>query len=205
VTGARPSRQRATAPPSRQRITALVLGGVALAMVGASFAAVPLYRLFCQVTGYGGTTQVAAQAPGASGERIVTVRFNTHVAPDLPWSFEPPAAPIKVRLGEETVVAYRATNRSNRTMTVQASFNVTPFKAGPYFAKIECFCFTEQELEPGQSIAMPVTFFVDPEIVANRHLDDVKTVTLSYTLYRVDEADKKKRPAKVAAAPQANQ
>lgn len=189
---------------ARQRTTALVLGGVALAMVGASFAAVPLYRLFCQVTGYGGTTQVAAQAPGVSSERIVTVRFNTHVAPDLPWSFEPPA-PVKVRLGEEAVVAYRATNRSKKTMTAQASFNVTPFKAGPYFAKIECFCFAEQELEPGQSIEMPVTFFIDPEIVANRHLDDIKTVTLSYTLYRVDEADKKKRPAKVAAAPQANQ
>ncbi|MSP51891.1 MAG: cytochrome c oxidase assembly protein [Alphaproteobacteria bacterium] len=185
---------------SRHTTTALICAAVALGMVGAAYAAVPLYRLFCQVTGYGGTTQVRAEAPGAIGERMMTVRFNTDISSNLPWSFEPPPAPVTIRVGAETLVAFKATNRSKRTMTATATFNVTPDNVGIYFSKIQCFCFTEQVLNPGESVEMPVVFFIDPEILQDRHFDPLKTVTLSYTLYPVEDLAKKKRPVKLAAA-----
>jgi len=179
-------------PRNINRRTALALGGVATAMVGASFAAVPLYRLFCQVTGYGGTTQRAERAPGRSegggaGARLVTVRFDANVAgTDLPWSFAPVERTMRVRVGEENLAFYRATNQSRIATTGQATFNVTPFKAGPYFNKIACFCFSEQTLEGRQTIDMPVSFFVDPAIASDPNTADVDTITLSYTFFRVE-------------------
>lgn len=166
---------------------------VLLGMFGLVAASVPLYRLFCQVTGYGGTTARVAAAPtdqtGAI-QRMMTIRFNTDIAPDMPWRFKPVQRALKVRVGEETLAFFKAENKGSKTLTGTAVFNVTPQKAGLYFTKIECFCFTEQTLAPGESKEMPVSFFVDPEIMKDHDLDDVKTITLSYTFYPVrnDEA-----------------
>jgi cytochrome c oxidase assembly protein subunit 11 len=173
----------------RKAGTATLLLGVIAGMVGLSFAAVPLYRLFCQVTGYGGTTQRAAAAPGAVPGRLITVRFDAEVNPDLPWKFEPEQGSIAVKVGEPATAFYKATNLSQESVIGQAVFNVTPLKAGLYFDKIQCFCFTEQRLAPGESEDMPVTFFVDPDILKDRNLDDVATITLSYTFYRNQEAE----------------
>jgi len=170
-------------PRTRNAATGLVLAGVALGMVGLAFAAVPLYSLFCQVTGYGGTSQVSAGAPGVAGERIITVQFDAGVAKGMPWRFKPVQREVKVRLGEETLAFYQATNPLERAVMGTATYNVTPHKAGPYFSKIDCFCFTEQVLEGGKSVDMPVSFYVDPEIVNDRNLDDVRTITLSYTFF----------------------
>jgi cytochrome c oxidase assembly protein subunit 11 len=164
--------------------TVLALCAIVAAMVGLTAASVPLYRLFCSVTGYGGTTQVARQAPGVVADRMITVRFNTDVSPQLPWRFDPPAAPVKVKVGETALVFFRARNDSDRAITGQATFNVAPDKAGLYFDKIQCFCFSEQRLNPGQEAEMPVSFFVDPAIMKDRNLDDIDTITLSYTFFR---------------------
>jgi cytochrome c oxidase assembly protein subunit 11 len=173
------------APRSRRNgATALVVLGVAAGMVGMSFAAVPLYKMFCEATGYEGTTQRATAAPGAIGERLVTVRFNTDVAPDLAWEFRPVQPSARVRPGEETLVYFRATNRSKREIIGTATFNVTPLKTGQYFDKIQCFCFTEQRLAPGESIDMPVSFFVDPALAEDPNTREVDTITLSYTMFR---------------------
>jgi cytochrome c oxidase assembly protein subunit 11 len=152
------------------------------AMVALSFAAVPLYRLFCQVTGFAGTTQVAASAPGAVGSKVVTVRFDANVAPGLAWQFVAPM-PVEVRLGEERLVAFTATNVSNEPLLGTATFNVTPLQIGKYFNKIQCFCFTEQLLLPGESKEFPVSFFVDPSINDDRDGTDVTAITLSYTFF----------------------
>ena len=173
----------------RRRVaTALILGGVVCGMVGLAFAAVPLYRLFCQVTGFGGTTQVAEAAPAEIGERLVTVRFNADIARDLPWHFKPEQREITVRVGEMAMAVYNAENQSDRALVGSSTFNVTPVKAGAYFNKIECFCFEEQTLAPGERAAFPVSFFVDPEIVEDRRLDDVTTITLSYTFFARGES-----------------
>ncbi len=171
----------------RNAMTGLVLAGVVAGMVGLAFAAVPLYRLFCQVTGYGGTTQTGAAAPGAVGERVITVRFNADVNSALPWGFAPVERELTVRVGEERLAFYRAVNRADEPVTGSAVFNVTPLKAGVYFNKVACFCFEEQRLEAGESIEMPVSFFVDPAIVEDPGLDDVKTITLSYTFFRTTD------------------
>lgn len=152
------------------------------AMVALSFAAVPLYRLFCQVTGFAGTTQVAASAPGAVGSKVVIVRFDANVAPGLAWQFVAPM-PVEVRLGEERLVAFTATNVSNEPLLGTATFNVTPLQIGKYFNKIQCFCFTEQLLLPGESKEFPVSFFVDPSINDDRDGTDVTAITLSYTFF----------------------
>ena len=170
-------------PEGRNAATGLVLAGVALGMVGMAFAAVPLYSLFCQVTGYGGTSQVAVEAPGAVSGRMITVQFDASIASGMPWKFKPVQREIKVRIGEEQLAFYRAHNPLNRAVMGTATYNVTPHKAGPYFSKIDCFCFTEQVLEPGQSVDMPVSFFVDPDILKDPGLDDVRTITLSYTFF----------------------
>ena len=167
----------------RRAATALVLGGVVCGMVGLAFGAVPLYKLFCQVTGFGGTTQVAEEAPVTVGERVVTVRFNADTARDLPWHFKPEQREIKVRVGEMALAFYNAVNQSDRALIGTSTFNVTPVKAGAYFNKIECFCFEEQTLAPGERADFPVSFFVDPDIVEDRRLDDVTTITLSYTFF----------------------
>lgn len=167
----------------RKRLTLVVLGGVVFGMIGLSFAAVPLYDLFCRVTGFGGTTQTAEQPPTEVGDRVVTVQFNSDVSSDVPWRFKPIQREVSLRVGEVGLAFYRAINESNRTVLGTATFNVTPQKAGVYFTKIDCFCFEEQLLRPGESADLPVTFFVDPEIVDDHNLDDVKTITLSYTFF----------------------
>lgn len=172
----------------RNAVTALVLLGVFGGMLGLAFASVPLYRIFCQVTGYGGATRAASRAPDLVGSRVITVRFNTDVNPAVPWRFLPVRRAVRVRVGEEKLALFRAENPTRRTVTGTATFNVTPAKAGKYFNKIACFCFTRQTLGPGESADMPVTFFVDPDIVKDRNLDDVDTITLSYTFFRAKTA-----------------
>ena len=161
----------------------IILVSMVVAMAGASYAAVPLYRLFCQVTGYGGTTQVAESAPLEAGERQITVRFNADIDPNLPWAFQPVQREMTLHVGESGLAFYRAENRSARLTAGTATFNVTPLKAGQYFNKVDCFCFTEQRLGPNASMDMPVSFFVDPAIVEDPNLRDVKTITLSYTFF----------------------
>lgn len=175
------------AKPDRKTFTALTAALVAVGMVGLAYAAVPLYSLFCRVTGYGGTTQVAEAAPGAVGERLMTVRFDASVERGMPWDFRPAQREVVVRIGEQTLAHYVASNPTARPITGQASFNVTPLKAGKYFDKIECFCFTKQTLAPGQTVDMPVSFFVDPALLKDRDMAEVDTITLSYTFFRLDE------------------
>ncbi len=166
--------------------TALVLASVVAGMVGVSFAAVPLYRLFCQVTGFAGTTQTAVAAPAEALDRVITVRFNADIGKRLPWRFRPDQVAMELQVGEQGLAFFTAANTSDETVTGHAVFNVTPLKAGRYFTKIQCFCFDKQVLEPGQSASMPVTFFVDPEIADDPNLDDVSTITLSYTFFRTE-------------------
>jgi cytochrome c oxidase assembly protein subunit 11 len=168
----------------KNRIVMVALFGVVFGMVGVSFAAVPLYQMFCRVTGYGGTTQRAEGPAGRILDRVVKVRFNADVNGAMPWNFHPEVREVELRLGEQGMVAYRAENRARVPVTGTATFNVTPEKAGIYFNKIQCFCFTEQRLEPGQAVDMPVSFFVDPALADDRNLDDVHTITLSYTFFR---------------------
>jgi cytochrome c oxidase assembly protein subunit 11 len=173
--------------PETRRKNRIVMGslfGLVFGMVGLAFASVPLYDLFCKVTGFGGTTQRAEGPAGRILDRTVKVRFNADVNGAMPWSFHPEVREVELRLGEQGMVAYRAENRADAPVTGTATFNVTPEKAGIYFNKIQCFCFTEQRLEPGQAVDMPVSFFVDPALAADRNLDDVHTITLSYTFFR---------------------
>jgi cytochrome c oxidase assembly protein subunit 11 len=171
--------------PAQRRNRRLVLAclGMVGLMLGASYAAVPLYDLFCRVTGYGGTTQQADAASDHLGKRMVTVQFDANVARDMPWDFRPAQRELKVRTGETAIAFYRATNNTDRTVVGTATFNVTPLKVGYYFNKIDCFCFTEQVLEPGQTVDMPVQFFVDPEMEADSNADEVNLITLSYTFF----------------------
>ena len=171
----------------RKRMMLVVLGSVACGMIGLSFAAVPLYDLFCRVTGFGGTTQTAEAAPAAVGERVMAVQFNSDVSNDVPWRFKPAQREIELRVGEVGLAFYTATNESKNTILGSATFNVTPLKAGIYFTKIDCFCFEEQVLRPGESAELPVTFFIDPDIVNDRDMDDVTTITLSYTFFNQGE------------------
>ena len=157
-------------------------------MAGLSFAAVPLYDLFCRVTGFAGTPGVAASAPGGAGH-AVTVRFNADVAPGLPWRFEPVERQLTVEAGGSVLAFYRATNDGAEPVTGTATFNVTPLQAGQYVQKIDCFCFEEQRLDPGQTVDMPLTFYVDPAIAADRATREVTAVTLSYTFFGADEAN----------------
>jgi cytochrome c oxidase assembly protein subunit 11 len=181
---------------------AVLLAGVVAAFVGLAYASVPLYRMFCQVTGYGGTTQVAEAAPAAVGTRKVTVRFNADVNRDLPWGFQPVQREMTVAVGEQSLAFFQATNRSSRPITGTATFNVTPMKAGAYFDKIQCFCFSEQTLAAGQTVDMPVSFFVDPSIAQDPDMDDVSTITLSYTFFRAAD-DGAAQAARATPAPAA--
>ncbi|MBK1669963.1 cytochrome c oxidase assembly protein [Rhodovibrio sodomensis] len=180
-------RSDSPAASRRNARTALVLTCVFAGMVGLSFAAVPLYRLFCQVTGLGGTTQVAEIAPEAVAQ-TVNVRFNADRAPELPWTFAPKQVEVEVRLGARAMAYYTARNLSDRPITGTATFNVTPLKAGKYFSKIACFCFTEQTLQPGERVDMPVDYFVDPAILDDPNMADVTTITLSYTFFPLPDA-----------------
>ncbi len=176
-----------TALARRNGRTAGLAALLVLAMVGLAFASVPLYRLFCQVTGIDGTTQRAAQAPGPVAGKEVAIRFDANTASSLPWRFGPEKPREIVTIGEREMAFYTARNLSARTVKGTATFNVTPVQAGKYFSKIQCFCFTEQTLQPGQMVQMPVVFFVDPAILDDPEVRDISEITLSYTFYPVEQ------------------
>lgn len=180
-------RTPSTPDTNKNRRVAMISAAVVFGMVGLAYASVPLYRLFCQVTGFGGTTQRAEAAPETTVDRRMTILFDANTAGSLPWTFEPVQRSLDVKVGEENFAYYRATNNSDRAITGSAVFNVTPDTTGAYFNKIECFCFTQQTLKPGQTVEMPVSFFIDPAIVDDRGLDKINTITLSYTFYPSDE------------------
>ncbi len=169
---------------NKNRRIAIILATVVVAMVGAAYAAVPLYQLFCRVTGFDGTTQVATGNPKGVIDRVMTVRFDSNVAKGLSWTVTPAKA-VTDKIGSVETVVYRATNNSDKAITGQATFNVAPDSTGAYFNKIECFCFTEQTLQPGETVDMPITFFVDPDIAGNPDLNTIRDITLSYTFYAV--------------------
>jgi cytochrome c oxidase assembly protein subunit 11 len=170
--------------------TAALAALLVMAMVGLAYASVPLYRLFCQVTGFDGTTMRAAAAPGPVAGKEVAVRFDANVATSLPWRFEPEKAREIVTIGEREMAFYTARNLSARSVTGTATFNVSPVQAGKYFSKIQCFCFTEQTLKAGEEARMPVVFFVDPRILDDADARAISEITLSYTFYPVDSGDK---------------
>jgi cytochrome c oxidase assembly protein subunit 11 len=169
--------------------TAALAALLALAMVGLAFASVPLYRLFCQVTGFAGTTQMRAggEAPGAAGGRI-SVRFDATTSSALPWRFTPEEPTHEVAIGERSIAFYTARNLSDRPVTGTATFNVTPASAGQHFVKVQCFCFEQQTLQPGEEVRMPVVFYVDPGILRDPVARRISEITLSYTFYPVDSA-----------------
>ncbi|ACK50210.1 cytochrome c oxidase assembly protein CtaG/Cox11 [Methylocella silvestris BL2] len=165
------------------RLIAAAAAAACLAMLGLSFAAVPLYRMFCAATGYGGTTQVARTAPANAGKRELTVRFDANVAPGLNWSFEPETTQINLRTGQTATVYFKIVNRSDKPVSAIAGYNVGPDSAGLYFSKISCFCFNEMTLAGHETAELPVVFFLDPALEAEKSLADVDTIVLSYTLF----------------------
>jgi cytochrome c oxidase assembly protein subunit 11 len=170
-------------------------------MIGLSFAAVPLYRIFCQVTGYGGTTQRADGPADRVLDRVMSVRFDANVASELNWSFQPVQNKLELKIGENALAFYKAVNLGDQPLTGTATFNVTPEIAGSYFVKVECFCFAEQTLKAGQQADMPVSFYIDPAIMDDPDARDVEEITLSYTFFRVEKAEDaaRMRPAGGAA------
>ena len=172
----------------RDALVASICGFVVVLMVGASYAAVPFYNWFCRATGFNGTTQVATSAPSSAPlARKIAVRFVSNVAGGLPWKFEPEQTEIEINIGQVVTVYYNVTNQSARTTTGQAAYNVAPLTVGAYFQKINCFCFTEQTMGPGEKREMPVVFYVDPALVKDSDNDGLNTITLSYTFYPVRE------------------
>ena len=177
---------RPTPRLTRDAVVAAICGLVVVLMVGASYAAVPFYNWFCRATGFNGTTQIATAAPTAGPiARKIAVRFDSNVAGGLPWKFEPEQTEIEVRIGEVVTVYYTVTNQSARETTGQAAYNVAPLTVGKYFEKINCFCFTEQTMAPGEKREMPVVFYVDPSILNDNDNATLNTITLSYTFYPV--------------------
>jgi cytochrome c oxidase assembly protein subunit 11 len=181
------------ATSARNRRVAVICAAVGFGMLGLAYASVPLYDLFCRVTGYGGTTQRAERPASSTLARTMTVRFDANVGGGLPWDFAPVSEPQTLPIGENGLAFYRVTNRSDRAIVGSATYNVAPEQAGAYFNKLQCFCFTEQRLEPGESLDMPVSYFVDPEIMKDASTSRLSTITLSYTFYEV------KKPAATAA------
>jgi len=173
-----------TPDKKRLRRTALIASAVVLGMTGLAFAAVPIYDAFCKVTGYGGTTQEAQAAPTQILDRRIEVRFDANTSPDLPVEFAPKQNAETLRIGETGLAFYRVRNLSNEPIVARATYNVTPHVAGQYFAKLECFCFTDRVIAPGAETDLPVVFFVDPEIVSDPDTADINTLTLSYTFFR---------------------
>jgi cytochrome c oxidase assembly protein subunit 11 len=169
----------------KNKRTALLMALIVAAMIGLAFASPPIYRTFCSLTGFGGTPLRAETAPGAVAGQV-GVRFDANVHPGLPWRFEPKQLKVEVAPGAQTKIFYRAQNLSARTITGQAAYNVTPDQVGKYFKKIQCFCFNEQTLKPGQTVDMPVLFFVDPAIKKDPDTKDIDEITLSYTFYPVE-------------------
>lgn len=169
--------------------TGLLALGLAVGMTGVGYASVPLYRIFCQVTGFGGTTRMAVgeTAPGAVQGKTMSVRFDANHSSKLPWDFRPESRRELVAIGARDITFFSAKNLSDKPVTGTATFNVTPTQAGKYFTKIQCFCFTEQTLKPGVQVRMPVVFYVDPKILDDPAARDIEEITLSYTFYPVDE------------------
>lgn len=194
-----------SAPQDRNLRTLAILVGVVVGMTGLAYASVPLYRLFCQVTGYGGTPARADAAPGSVSDRVIRVSFTADVAQGLDWRFQAEQRSLDLKVGENKLAFYSAENLEKVPVTGQATFNVSPDVFGPYFTKIECFCFTEQTLQPGQKVDMPVSFFIDPAILDDPQLKHLNDVTLSYTFFRA--ADQPAKPQAVVgdgAAPPVN-
>jgi cytochrome c oxidase assembly protein subunit 11 len=184
-------------PHARKITLAGALFGVVAAMIGASFAAVPLYRMFCQLTGFAGTPRTEKVVhPERVADRVVTVRFDANVNSKLPWAFHPVERRVSIKPGEEVLVHYEAANRGDLALTGSATFNVAPDTVGKYFNKIECFCFTEQTLSPGERVMMPVVFFLDPAMLDDPETREVTTITLSYTFFPVTN----NQPSSAAAA-----
>jgi cytochrome c oxidase assembly protein subunit 11 len=175
--------------PRRDLLVAFLCGGLVASMVGLSFAAVPLYSWFCRTTGYGGTTQVAKARPTQISDRTITVRFDSNVAAGLPWRFEPERRTIDVKLGEVVTVYYSVTNLVARVTAGQAGYNVSPPTVGGYFEKINCFCFTEQTMKPGETRRMAVVFYVDPKLAEDSEEGNLDLITLSYTFYPIRVPD----------------
>ena len=171
---------------NRNRWAAYALTGLVALMVGMAYAAVPLYKIFCQVTGYGGTTQRAESNPKGVIDRQVTVRFDSNITAGVPWTVTP-ASPVTAKIGSIQTIDFIAHNNADKPVTGQASFNVSPAGTGAFFDKIQCFCFTQQTLQPGETVHMPVVFFVDPDIAKDHDLDTVRDITLSYTFYPSDK------------------
>ncbi len=177
-------------PNARKNLrVAAAAASVAVVMVGLAYASVPLYSMFCEVTGFGGTTQRADAAPETATDKFITIRFDANTAGSLGWNFHPMQTVMKVRIGEQNLAHYSATNNTGKVVTGSAMFNVTPIVAGAYFNKIQCFCFTEQTLKPGESADLPVDFFVDPAILDDPDSKSINEITLSYTFFPVDKPD----------------
>lgn len=185
---------------ARNLRTGGILAGVVAGMLGMAYASVPLYEIFCRVTGFGGTTQVATGDADRVLDRTMTVRFDANVNPELAWKFEPAQRSMALQVGETKLAFYRATNTGTETLVGTATFNVTPDKAGLYFDKIDCFCFTEQVLRPGETVDMPVSFYLDPDLADDPKMDGVTTVTLSYTFFRAQDQSKARQVAEMPPA-----
>jgi cytochrome c oxidase assembly protein subunit 11 len=193
---------RDSKPLQRRDLAVAAACGVFVAtMVGAAYAAVPFYNWFCRATGFQGTTQVATSAPGNVLERKIRIRFDANVTGNLPWRFEPDQTSIEARIGEVVTVGYTVVNESARETVGEASYNVTPPTVGAYFSKINCFCFTEQRLKPGEKRDMTVVFFVDPALVKDPDQDDLNSITLSYTMYGVRLSEPPRVDARPTPAP----
>ena len=177
-------------PNARKNLrVAAIAGTVVLGMVGLTYASVPLYSMFCKATGFGGTTQRADAAPETATDKFITIRFDANTAGSLGWNFHPVQSVMKVKIGEQNMAHYSATNTSGKVLTGSAIFNVSPSEAGAYFNKIQCFCFTEQTLKPGETADLPVDFFVDPAILDDPDSKSISEITLSYTFFPVDKPD----------------
>ena len=170
---------------------------VGMLMLSLSYAAVPLYDIFCRVTGFGGTTQIASSAPGSTGHPNINIRFESNITDSLNWDFYSKTKTVKIPMGEEKTIYYFAKNLSDEPIVGTATFNVTPAKAGQYFMKIDCFCFVEQLLNPGESMNMPVTFFIDPDLYKDENVQEVNEITLSYTFMKSMDQSKVEEQGKL--------
>jgi cytochrome c oxidase assembly protein subunit 11 len=183
----------------RTQTTAFGVCAVFCGMIGLTYASVPLYRAFCNATGFAGTTQVATAAPGRQGQRTLTVRFDTNVGPGLPWTFTAETPEVTVRTGQTTTVFFKVRNDSGRSTTARADYNVTPDVVGGYFDKINCFCFSEQTVGAGETVELPVVFFLDPKLEGDKSLARVDSLTLSYTFFPVRDANRPVAESNAAA------
>jgi len=175
----------------------IIVTAIIFTMIGLTFASVPLYRIFCQVTGWGGTTQRIEKNTSETYNRVMTVKFNADINRKVPWIFKPKQHEVKVKVGEEALIYYYAENKSDKIVTGRSIHNVTPLKAGQYFIKTQCFCFSDQTLKPGEKVDMPVSFYIDPSIMEDRSMDDINTITLSYTFFKKNSEEMEKAVKKL--------